>query len=219
MNELFFFLHLTLIFLCTVASLRLGREALIGWIVLSSMLANLFVLKQITLFSFQATCTDAYILGIMLGLNLLQEHYGASIAKRTTYYSFGAMVLFILLSKMHLFYLPAMSDWAHPSYDTILSHSPRILFASLATFFLVQQLDVRLFAFLKNKFGKLHLIFRTTVCLVLSQAIDTALFTFLGLYGLTDHILSLIFVSFCVKATIALCSAPFTALSKKFKAA
>lgn len=215
MNELLFFLHLSLIFLCTLVALRIGKEALIGWIMLSSMLANLFVLKQITLFSFQATCTDAFILGLMLGLNLLQEYYGAATAKRTTYYSFGAMALFILLSKIHLFYAPAASDWADPSYAAILASSPRIVFASLATFFLVQQFDVRLFALLKKHFSKMRLVFRATFCLLISQAIDTALFTFLGLYGLVDQIISVLLVSFTIKAIIALCSAPFTALTKK----
>jgi len=216
MNELIFFLHLILIFSFTIGALRLGKEALIAWIVLQSVLANLFVLKQVSLFSLQATCTDVFILGIMLGLNLLQEYFGTSLAKRTTFLSFGAMLVFVALSKIHLIYAPAGSDWAHNSYHGILSHSPRILFASLATFFIVQQFDVRFFAQLRKRFQNLHLVYRTSISIILSQALDTVLFSFLGLYGLTDHLLSLIFVSFTIKVIIAICAAPFTAFSKKF---
>lgn len=216
MNELLFFLHLTVIFATTTLALRLGKEALVSWIVLLSVLANLLVLKQTSLFGMQATCTDVYVLGIMLGLNLLQEYHGISIAKKTTFLSFGAMLIFVALSKMHLLYHPAASDWTHASYEAILSHSPRILFASLATFFLVQQLDVRFFAYLAKRFSRLNLVYRTTICCITSQAIDTVLFSFLGLYGLTDNLLSLILVSFTIKALIALCSTPFTAFSKKF---
>jgi uncharacterized integral membrane protein (TIGR00697 family) len=152
----------------------------------------------------------------MFGLNLLQEYFGATVAKRTTFLSFGGMVLFVLLSKIHILYMPAQSDWTDHAYSTILSHSPRLLFASLATFFIVQQCDITLFAYLRRRFQKMHLVLRSVTCLILSQLFDTILFSMLGLYGLSDHLLSLICVSFTIKVLIALCSAPFTAMTKLF---
>ncbi len=214
-NELLFFFHLILIFAFTIGALRLGKEALIAWIALQSVLANLFVLKQTTLFSLQATCSDVFILGVMLGLNLLQEYFGIFYARRAMFLAFSAMMSFVVLAKMHLFYQAHPSDWSQSSYDMILSHSPRVLLASLATFFLVQQFDIRFYGWLRRKFHGLHLTWRTTISIILAQGIDTVLFTVLGLSGVVDNLLSIILMSFIVKVIIAICSAPFTLLSKK----
>jgi queuosine precursor transporter len=204
-----------LIFSFTIGALRLGKEALIAWIALQSVLANLFVFKQTTLFSFQATCSDVFILGVMLGLNLLQEYFGVFYARRAMFLSFSAMMSFVVLAKMHLFYQAHPSDWSQDSYDRILSHSPRVLVASLVTFFLVQQFDVRFYGWLRRKFHGLHLAWRTTLSIILAQGIDTVLFTMLGLSGVVDNLFSIILMSFFIKVVIAICSAPFTMLSKK----
>ncbi len=215
MNELLFFFHLTLIFAFTIGALRLGKEALIAWIALQSVLANLFVLKQVTLFSMPATCSDTFILGVVLGLNLLQEYFGMFHARRAVFLSFSAMMAFVILAKFHLVYVPAGHDWSQLAYNTILSHSPRVLLASLSTFFIVQQFDVRFYSWLRRRFHGMHLTWRTTISLIISQGIDTVLFTILGLSGVIDHLFSIIVMSFMIKVIIAICAAPFTLISKK----
>ncbi len=214
-NELLFFIHLFLIFALTLGALRLGKEALIAWIALQSILANLFVLKQITFFSFQAVCSDVFMLGVVLSLNLLQEYFGQSSAKRAIFISFLSMLSFVLLAKVHLLYTPAGCDWSQSSYDVILSQSPRMLFASLITFFLVQQFDVRFYGWLRRHFPNLNLTWRAMTSIILTQAVDTILFSFLGLYGVVDHILSIIVVCFIIKVVIAISASPVTILSKK----
>ncbi len=215
MNEWLFFSHLTLVFLLTLGALRLGKGALFVWIALQSVLANLFVLKQITLFSLQATCSDVFILGCVLGQNFLQEFFGIDQAKRAIRIAFLSMVTFALLAKLHLLYEPSASDWTQQSFLDILSCSPRLLFASVATFLIVQQVDMRLFGWLKIRFISLHLVWRTSICLLTSQLLDTVLFSFLGLYGLVEQIGSIIAVSLTLKLIIAACSTPFTALARK----
>jgi queuosine precursor transporter len=217
-NELLLFIHLFLVFGFTIGALRLGKEALVAWIALQSVLANLFVLKQVTLFSFDGVCCDIFMLGVVLGLNLLQEYFGKAYAKRAVLISFLAMAAFAVLAKMHLFYQPSASDWSQSSYEAILSPTPRMLVASLTTFFLVQQFDVRFFSWLRSRCQKMHLSLRTTLSIILSQAIDTVLFTFLGLYGIVDHLFSIIFICFFIKFLIAISAAPVTLLSKKIVA-
>jgi len=214
-NELLFFIHLFLVFAFTIGALRLGKEALIAWIALQSILANLFVLKQTTLFSFEAVCCDVFMLGVVLGLNLLQEYFGRNHAKRAIFISFLAMLTFVIFAKIHLLYVPSASDWSQTSYSSILSQSPRMLLASLTTFFLVQQFDVRFFGWLRSRFCKLGLTWSTVISIILSQAIDTVLFSFLGLYGVVEHILSMIVVCFFIKVIIAISASSVTLLSKK----
>ena len=47
-NELMFLFHIALMSLSTLAALRMGKEALVAFISLQAVLANLFVVKQIT---------------------------------------------------------------------------------------------------------------------------------------------------------------------------
>ena len=73
MNELIFLSQIFLISASTLAALYIGKEALISLICLQCVLANIFVLKEITLCGLTATGSDAFTVGIVLGLNLLQN--------------------------------------------------------------------------------------------------------------------------------------------------
>ena len=87
MNELFFIIHTIIIAGFALGSLALGSSALVAFVCLSCVLANLFVIKQITLFGLTATSADAFTVGATIGLNLLQEYFGKEIAKREVFRS------------------------------------------------------------------------------------------------------------------------------------
>ena len=92
MNELIFFAHVIIISLFTIFSLKISKEALVAFIALYCVLANLLVLKQITLFGLHPTASDAFSVGAILGLNLLQEYYGKITAKKAIWTCFLALV-------------------------------------------------------------------------------------------------------------------------------
>src|SRR5581483_7233115 len=98
MNELIFFLHLAIVLGFLYTSFKLGKEALIVWIAIQGVLANLFVIKQMHFFGFNVTCSDVFAIGSILGLNLLQRHFGKEVAKKTTWISFFFMSFFALMS-------------------------------------------------------------------------------------------------------------------------
>jgi hypothetical protein len=114
------------------------------------------------------------------------------------------------MAALHLLDAPAAVDVTQGAFQTILSSTPRIVFASVAVFYLVQQIDMRLFPLLRGS-----LAVRVMTSLVLSQGLDTVLFSFLGLYGLVDSLFDVIVVSFALKALLIAASAPFAALAKK----
>src|SRR5438445_4228981 len=109
MNELIFILHTLIIAAFALGALALGPSALVAFVCIQCMLANLFVVKQITLFGFTATCADAFTVGATIGLNLLQEYFGKEIAKRTIWINFFLLIFYALLSQIHLFYLPIIT--------------------------------------------------------------------------------------------------------------
>jgi queuosine precursor transporter len=214
MNEFLFLLHLLAVIAFALGTLRLGKEALSAWVILQVILANLFVIKQVNLFGFTATCSDVFAIGSILGLNLLQEYFGKKSAQKTTWISFYFMLFFALMSQIHLLYIPSSFDSTQAAFSTILSSSPRLFIASLLTFFLVQQVDIRLFSFLKKRMES-SLLLRNLLSLFVSQLLDTVLFSLLGLYGLVDSLADIILISFLLKVLILVLLTPITLLSKK----
>lgn len=214
-NELLFILQAAFIGTTLLIALRLGKEALIAVIATQAVLANLFVIKQIALLGFNATAADAYAVGCMLGLNLLQEYYGKDTTRLAIWISFFVSVFFAISAYLHLLYTPFSSDITHNAYVTILSATPRIVAASLFTYFIVQQCDMRLYGFLKKKFENRFYIIRNYSSVALSQLLDTVLFSFLGLYGIVTHVWEIILVSYTIKVAVLLLATPFLMISKK----
>jgi uncharacterized integral membrane protein (TIGR00697 family) len=198
MNECLFAFHSILTILCCRGALFLGKEALQCWVILQPILANLFVLKQITLFGFDATSSDLYVVGSVLGLNYLQEFFGKESARLASKLSLYTLGFFVIASSVHLLYTPSAHDTAHTSYAALFSYVPRLVFASFATFWIVQRFDIFFFGLLQ-KTG-LKLFFRNLLSLFVSQFLDTLLFTFLGLWNVVASLFDVFFVSFLIKA-------------------
>lgn len=205
MNELIFFIQALLIVGFALAALKLGKETLIAWVTIQALIANLFVLKQITLFGLEVTASDAFVIGSLLGLNFLQEYFNQEEAKNATKICFFFMLFFALVSQLHLLYHPSPYDTTQPAFLTLLTLSPRLLIASMSVFFIAQQFDIRFFAFLKKSLPQASFALRTTIALIASQFLDTVLFSFAGLYGVVASVIDIIVVSFLVKLAVIFC--------------
>ena len=214
-NELIFALHALFIAASALLALRTGKEALVAFITVQCILANLFVTKQTTLFGLTATCADAFTIGAVLGLNFLQEYFGRDQAKKAIWISFGLLVFYGIVSQMHLVYAPSPSDYMQAHFVALLSSMPRIVVASFTVYLVVQHVDSWLFALLKNIYADQRLVFRNTLSIMISQLLDTVLFSFLGLYGIVDNIWQIIIVSYAIKLIAIVLATPSMAFSKK----
>lgn len=216
MNEALFFAHVLLVLGFILIAYRMGSSALTSLVVLLGVLANVFVVKQMGLFCWTVTCSDVFAIGGILGLNLLQEGWGPERANKAIRVSLLCLVFFVAMAQIHLLYVPSVADKTQEAFSTILSSSPRIVFASIAVYYVVQKIDVRIFGFLKNFFSGKFLPVRLTLSLLLSQLLDTVLFSFLGLYGLVESIVDVIFMSYLVKCVIIASSSTFVAAAKRW---
>lgn len=214
MNEIIFLLQILAIVLFAQGALKLGKSALTAWVAVQAMIANLFVLKQVTLFGFDVTASDAFAIGSLLGLNFLQEYFSQEDAKKATWICFFFMFFFAVVSQLHLHYIPNQYDTTQHSFVEILSPAPRLLFASMTVFFLVQQIDIRFFSFLKQRCASLSFPIRAAIALVVSQFLDTFLFSFLGLYGIVVSVFDIIIVSFAIKLMVIFCITPLLKWAK-----
>lgn len=213
-NELIFFIYLATVSSTILGALWLGAEALITFMSLQWVLANLFVSKQITLFCLTVTASDALAVGATLCLNLIQEYYGKSLAVKAIFISFCATIFYTILSLFQVWYSPAACDVAHEHFCALLDPMPRLIFASLTTYVIVQFLDYLIYGFLKKTLPNQSLMIRNYISIGITQLIDTVLFSFLGLYGIVSSMTSIIIVSYAIKMAVLIGAGPFVALSR-----
>lgn len=215
MNELIFIAHTILIAFFALGSLALGCHALVAFVCTQCILANLFVVKQITLFGLTATCSDAFTVGATIGLNLLQEYFGKDIAKKTIGINFFLLIFYAIVSQLHLLYTPHSADIMQQHFVPLLQFMPRIVIASFSVYFIAQMADYYLYGILKKMFHDKYIIVRNYASIAICQLLDTVLFSFLGLYGIIDNIAEVIIISYLVKLASIIIATPFVGLSRK----
>ena len=118
-------------------------------------------------------------------------------------------------------------DFAHPYLNTLFSLAPRILFGSMLAYIISQSFDVWAF----NKIRKLthgkFLWLRNNGSTLISQFIDTMIFTAVGLTAFswlpfegvisTDLFWSVALATYIIKVLVAALDTPFLYLSYKIK--
>jgi len=217
MNELIFVLHVSVVLAFCFFSLKLGKKALVAFMALLAVLANLFVQKQIDLFGLTITCTDVFSIGAMFSFNLLQEFFGQKEGRKAIKITFFLLFFFALMSKVHLLYLPSTLDTTQIHYQKLLGVMPRIFMASFSVFLLSQWIDLKIFSFLKQRFSSLSFAKRSFLSMSVSQLIDTVLFTYLALSGVLTHLWHVILVSYLIKISIVSFNSVFSKLLLKRK--
>lgn len=214
-NELIFLSHSLLIGIFTLICLYFGKEALTAFVCMTSVLANLFVIKQTTLFGLNATCADAYTIGAVLALNLIQEYYGRPATRQAIWISFALLVFYGIISQIHLAYLPSLHDTTQIHFQPILGMMPRIVVASFTAYLLIAYFEAWFYGLLKTAWPNRNIVIRNYVSMSVAQLLDTILFSFLGLWGVVENIWHIIAISYAIKiATIAVAT-PFVIFSKR----
>jgi uncharacterized integral membrane protein (TIGR00697 family) len=216
-NIVLFTAHTCVIGATTLCFLRLGKAALTAYVSLLFVIANLFVIKQIQLGSFNATGADAFIIGISFSINLLQEYWGESASRKAIIISFACSALYLLMTIIHLAYHPAPFDSSHEHFVYIMQHSARIIIASFISYAITQFADTYLYSFTKRATAGKFFILRNYLSMFSSQLFDTVLFSFLGLYGIVHNLMHIIFISYLIKVFAILLSTPFMMLARKSK--
>lgn len=214
MNELIFLAQIGIVSIGVLGAYKLGQQALVSFICLCAIVANIFVLKQISLFGLSVTAADAFIVGATLALNLLQESQGKQAAQKAIMISFWGLIFYAVVARMHLAYLPSAYDTTSPHYQALLEFMPRLTLASLIAYFVSQQLDRFLYGVLLARTSH-YFVLRNYATLLTSQLLDTVLFAFLGLYGIVPNIGTIILFSYSVKVVTILLATPCVALAKR----
>jgi queuosine precursor transporter len=219
-NESFGLIFVIINFVLVLAMYRIfGRTGLFVWIGVSTILANLQVIKTIEIFGLTATLGNAMYGTAFLVTDILNEKHGKKEAQKAVWLGFFTLLIMTVIMQMVLMFEPHPDDIAQGSLETIFGMIPRIAAGSLAAYLVSQFADVYIFAFLKKKFPKdSQFWIRNNGSTMISQLLDTIVFTsiaFLGEFPF-DIWIQILFTTYLLKWIIALLDTPFGYLAKRF---
>jgi uncharacterized integral membrane protein (TIGR00697 family) len=203
----------------TITMYRLfGRDGLLGCIVLAILLANIQGPKLTIIFGLQTSLGVIFYSGIFFATDLLSEKYGRAEAGKAVLIGFAVSVIFVLMMSLALMFEPSdqpntaeFSLRIHESFQTILNFTPRFVFGSLLAYLISQSLDVWLFHKIKERTQGRWLWLRNNGSTMLSQAVDTLIYSFVVWWGVVDldTALQLGAVKYGFKLVIAAIDTPF----------
>jgi uncharacterized integral membrane protein (TIGR00697 family) len=218
-QDLLWLVTLVLDLSLTVLMFRLfGRDGLLGCIVLAILLANLQGPKLTEILGFQTSLGVIFYSGIFFATDLLSEKYGRAEAGKAVLIGFCVSCIIVLMLSMALMFQPTsqpgtaeFSQRIHTSFENILDFTPRFVFGSLLAYLVSQSLDVWLFHWLKQKTNGRRLWLRNNLSTMISQLVDTLLYSFVVWWGVVDlqTAIQLGLVKYGFKVAIAAIDTPF----------
>lgn len=219
MNEILWFIMLILDFSLILFAYRFwGKSGLYIWIVISTIIANIQVLKSVVIFGMPLTLGNIVYASSFLVTDILSENYGKNESKKTIYIGFFSVIAMTILMNLAIYFVPSSEDFASESIKTIFGVMPRIMLASLSAYFISQMHDINAFEFWKKRFpDDKYLWIRNNLSTMVSQFLDTAVFTFIAFIGVFEfnYLIQLMFTTYIMKWLIAALDTPFLYVAKK----
>jgi len=217
MNGLLWIVMLVLNFGAIMFAFRKwGKVGLMVWVPISVIIANIQVTKTIELFTIEATLGNIVYATSFLATDILSEFYSDKDAKKSIKFGFFSLIIMTLMMQLALFFKPAPSDMVQSSLQTIFSLMPRIVAGSLLAFFLSSYHDIWAYKHWKNLNKPLYL--RNNLSTLVSQLIDTTVFSLIAFYGVFPGkvLLEIMLSTLLFKWIVAFCDTPMLYLARKW---
>ncbi|MGB4107922.1 MAG: queuosine precursor transporter [Alphaproteobacteria bacterium] len=214
-NELLFALALFGGLTISLGAFYLGRIFVFVLMITISLYLGITEAKVIEVFGWPTTIGTALFGVLMLSTDMLSERYGRKAAFEVTFYSIFAVLCFQLFIKITLLAeaTPDMQFMAD-AMGTVYTTSFRMVFAGIFVFMVSQSLDIVLFYRIRKITGEKWLWARNKGSTIVSQGVDTYLFTFLAFYGLFDDWVLMATTNYCFKLVVAFSDTFFIYASK-----
>lgn len=220
-NEILWLIFLVVQFGLLVLTYKVfGLTGLYVWIGFAIVAANIQVVKQVNLFGISSTLGNIMYASIFLATDLINEKYGRKKAQKAVFIGFVMLVSFTLITQVALKFAPNEYDFAQESLLNIFSILPRITIGSLTAYLISQTLDVFLFEKIRSKFGTpSQLWIRNNASTLVSQAIDTLIFTAIAFVGVFEFsvVVEIFWFSYVIKIATSLIDTPFVYWMRSIK--
>ena len=221
MNEILFFITLIVNFSCIIFAYKFfGKTGMFCWIAMATIVANVEVLKCVDIFGMALTLGNVSYGSIFLATDILNEKYGIKYAQKSIFIGFFALLFFTLITQIDLQFISNSSDFAHDAMKTLFTITPRVCFGSMFAYFISNMLDVYLYMHIKKHLpSDKFLWLRNNAATMISQLIDTLLFTCIAFVGVfsKEIVIQLCITTYLLKILIAALDTPFLYLAKKIE--
>lgn len=219
-NEFFGIATFFVTFIVMVLMYRcFGKQGLIAWVAIGTIIANIQVIKTVDIFGISATLGNVMFASIYLATDILNDIYGRKVAKRAVWLGFSSTLVMIIVMQMSLHFIPAPEDVSQKALSTIFDLVPRIALGSIIAYIIGQHVDVFIFSMIKKVFQSDKTFFiRAYGSTVLSSIIDTALFVTIAFIGtLPASVVFEIFITtYVLKLVSTIFNVPFGYIAKSF---
>ncbi|HLB57880.1 MAG TPA: queuosine precursor transporter [Gammaproteobacteria bacterium] len=213
-NEFWFLIQALVALSVVLICFRFGKSWLMAYVAVSVVMMNIFVMKQVNLFGLEATLGNVLYATIFFTSDLLSEHYGRREAYKAIRIGFFVALFSMVMSQFAMRYIPSEHDFAQGSFETLFTLAPRIVLASLFTYLITQHLDIWIYHQIKKRTGESYLWLRNNVSNLVSQFLDSFLFTYIAFYGHFQALPEIALFTFFIKMIVAILDTPFIYLSK-----
>lgn len=217
MNNVLIFIEVIVIFSLLVLGHKfLGKDAVIAWVPIATILANVITAKNATVFGLSTAIGTVMFASTFLATDILSECYDRKDAKKAVIIGLCADAILIISTQIALHYIPSEFDYAHDAMQTLFSLNLRISIASAIMYFISNMTDVYIFNKLKDKMNGKKMWFRNNVATILCNCLENFGFIALAFWGIYDGItiLTIAVSTSVVEMVVALLDTPFLYIAK-----
>ena len=193
-----------------------GKTGLTVWVNISCIVSNIQVIKTVDFFGFEATLGNIIYATCFLATDILSEFYSEEDSKKAVNMGLFSQISMTLLMQCALFFIPSENDFADPALHTIFKIMPRIAAGSLAAYYISNRFDIFSYNLLKRKTKGKYMWLRNNLSTMLSQMLDTVVFTLSAFAGVYDRkiLLEIMLTTYFLKLTVAFADTPVLYLAR-----
>ncbi|MCT2537327.1 queuosine precursor transporter [Aquibacillus koreensis] len=220
-NELLWILFALVNFSLLIIMYRFfGKPGLFVWIGMSTVVANIQVLKTVELFGLTATLGNIIYGTAFLATDILNEKYGKKEAKKAVWMGFATLIAMTIMMQIALQFTPHADDFAQESLTTLFDLIPNVAIGSLTAYIISQYFDVWIYSKIKRALpSEKHLWIRNNASTMISQLLDSFIFCFIAFFFVYpfEIWIQLFFTTYIIKFIVAAIDTPFLYLAKRMK--
>lgn len=228
MNELLFFISILVSYGAVLILFKfLGKTSLFVWMGFAMVLANIEASKGVEMFGLAMTLGNVIYVSTDFVTSIFNECYNKKEARLAVKYGFISALMFVVLSQITINFVPmAGSEEISEAMKLLFGFAPRVVISSLLTYLISSYIDTFMYDFLKRKvFTKdtaKSMFMRSETSSLISQFVDSALFTFLAFAGVSElggdtfmGLVVLTLTTYAAKIIIGVVDTPFLYIAKK----
>jgi len=216
-NEALLLLSAIIEYAFVLIAFRLGKTWLYVFIVMNLALISVAGAKLISVFGLVTNAGNVFFAAVFVATHLLIEHYEKKDGYRTIWLGFFAILFFIIMTQLTLLLAGIVdSSPLESALRTIFGAAPRIAVASIAAYIVSQQVNVRIYASLKERSGGKNLWLRDGIAHIGGQFMDSIIFFSIAFYGLIPMavLIQSISIGFAMKVIVGFLGTPAIYISR-----